>query len=57
MVKQQTPEHIFRTLGSESRTCRKFDFPLKQKQKCVRIFSGSDKTLKKAKNYDLGFVG
>ena len=27
---QQTPEHLFQNLGSESRTCRKFYFPLKK---------------------------
>ena len=56
MVWQQTPEHFFQNLGSESRTCRKLDVPLK-KNMAVEFFSGSDETLKVAQNYDLGFVG
>ena len=53
-VWQQTPEHLFQNLGSESRNCRKFDFPLKKYG--GRFFSGSDETLKVAKNYNLGFA-
>ena len=53
---KKNPEHLFQNLGSESRTCRQFDFPSKRNM-VVDFFSESDKTLKVAKNHDLGFAG
>ena len=51
MVWQQTPEHLFQNLGSESRTYRKFDFP--SKKKVSQIFFRKWQNSKSGKkNYD-----